>query len=182
MLTMEKGFIEALLGSFFRWWWAVLTGFASILSWVYAPDGFTLTRMQVTSLTLFGLMLIFFVASTIYQGWRLYRNRLGASTVIGFQKSDNYGGEFVFIIEGVGRAAQGKVAELKRPINGVEVPFAIVEFIDVNARGNFQANPVWISPNHLRELRTGKFVFSDIVVDPLISLRTLQSARIGSTV
>lgn len=182
MLASKDSFVEILFGSFFRWWWAVLTGFASILSWVYAPQGITLGRAQLASLTLLGLLLTFFALSTIFQGWRLFKNRLKPSTVVGFQRSDHYGGDFVFIIKGVHQSAQGKVAELRRTVNGVEVSFAIVEFIDFNSDGHYQANPVWISPNHLRELRTGKFAFSEVVVDPLISYRTLVTARIGTTV
>ena len=160
----------------------MLTGFASILSWVFAPDVITLTRAQFASVTLLGLLLIFFALSTIFQGWRLFKDRLTASTVVGFQKSDNYGGEFVFIIKGVHKSAHGKVAELRRTVDGVEVPFAIVEFVEVNSQGHYQANPVWISANHLRELRTGKFAISEVAVDPLITYRALIMARIGSPV
>lgn len=182
MVTSHDSFLGILFGSFFRWWWAVLTGFASILSWIYVPASVTLSRGQITSAILLGLILMFFALSTIFQGWRLFKNRITASTVVGFQKSDNYGGEFVFIIKGVHQSAKGKVAELKRTVDGVEVPFAIVEFVDLNSQGYYQANPVWISSNHLRELRTGKFAISQVVVDPLITYRTLLTARVGATV
>jgi hypothetical protein len=182
MLTTHDSFLRTLFGSFFRGWWAVLTGFASILSWIYAPASVTLSRGQVASATLLGLLLMFFAVSTIYQGWQLFKNRITPSSLVGFLKSDNYGGEFVFIIKGVHDSSRGKVAELKRTVNGVEVSFAIVEFMDFTSQGYFQASPVWISPNHLRELRTGKFAISDVVVDPLITCRTLLTARIGSTV
>lgn len=66
MVTSEESFLETLFGSFFRWWWAVLTGFASILSWVYAPETVTLSRNQVATVTLLGLLLLFFAVSTIY--------------------------------------------------------------------------------------------------------------------
>ena len=124
MLTTHDSFVRILFGTFFRGWWAVLSGFASILSWVYAPASLTLTRGQIASATLIGLVLMFFAASTIYQGWRLFKNRINASNVVGFLRSDSYGGEFVFLIRGVHDSARGKIAELKRTVNGVEVPFA----------------------------------------------------------
>src|SRR5205085_12582639 len=145
MLIYKENFLQTLFGSFFKWWWAIFTGFASVLSWVLAPDGLTLNRIEFTSLMLLGMTLAFFALSTIYQGWRIYRNRLQAATVIGYQKSDSYGGEYVFLIKGVHQSAQGKVAELRRPVNGVEVPFAVVEFIEFNSQGYYQANPVWIA-------------------------------------
>lgn len=180
MVTSEESFVRILFGSFFRWWWAVLTGFASILSWVYAPATVTLSRGQVASITLIALFLVFFAISTIYQGWRLFKSRMSASTVISFKQSDNYDGEGVFIIKGVEQSLRGKAAELRRMVDGLEVPFAVVEFVDFNAQGFCQANAVWISANHLRELRTGKFALSEVVVDPLMTYRTLLTARIGA--
>ena len=182
MVTTDESFLGTLFGSFFRWWWAVLTGFASILSWVYSPESITLTRGEVASITLIGLLLMFFAVSTIYQGWRIFRDRRSVSTVIAFRQSENYVGEGVFIIRNVHQSFRGKAAELRRTVDGLEVPFAVVEFVDFNAQGLCQANAVWISANHLRELRTGKFVLSDVVVDPVMTYRTLLIAKIGAAV
>jgi hypothetical protein len=182
MATTDDSFLGALFGSFFRWWWAVLTGFASILSWVYTPDTLTLTRGQVASITLIGFFLLFFAVSTIYQGWKIFKRRTSVSTVVAFRQSENYEGEGVFLISNVQQTFRGKAAELRRTVDGLEVPFAVVEFVDFNAQGLCQANAIWISPNHLRELRTGRFVLSDVVVDPLMTYRTLLTARIGAAV
>jgi hypothetical protein len=157
----------------------VLTGVASILSWLVAPEGLTLTRLQFAVTTLVLSTFAFFAASTIYQGWRIFRNRVVPCTIIDMQRSDSYGGEYVFVIDGLRSEMKGRVVELRRPFNGVEVPFAVIEIVDANAKGHFQANPLWISPNQLRELRGGKLVLSEVIVDPFISSRMLQIARIG---
>jgi hypothetical protein len=179
-MQTELAFLKAIFSTFFRWWWAVLTGLASVLSWLAAPQGLTLTRLQFAATTLMVLIVAFFAASTIYQAWRVFRNKIAPSTITDMQRSDSYGGEYVFVISGLHSQMKGRVAELRRRLNGVEVPFAVIEFLDENAKGNFQANPLWISPNHLRELRAGKFVLSEVIVDPFISSRTLQIARIGN--
>ncbi|MCF6147596.1 MAG: hypothetical protein E3K37_02950 [Candidatus Kuenenia sp.] len=173
----EKGFVELLFGSFFRWWWAFITGFASLLSWVFVPVGITLSRIAVTILTVVSLTLLFLCVSTLYQSWLLYRNRLTAPAIVGYQRCDSYGGEFIFLIDGFPSIAQGRVAELKRFVGGVEVSFALVELMERNSKGQFQARPIWISPIHLRDLRMNQFVYTDIIVDPLVQLRTISASK-----
>lgn len=171
------GFLQLLFGSFFRWWFAVLTGIVTLLSFIFTPSGIYLSRVWVTSLTVVWLILLFLFISTIYQGWQLYRNRSGSPRIVSCKRSDDYNGEFIFLVEGVDISAKGAVAELKPFVNGVEVAFALVEFIDLNSKGQFQAKIVWISPGHLHDLQTGKFSSEDIILEPLIQLRTLNSLK-----
>lgn len=172
----EKDFVKLLFGSFFRWWWTLITGFASLLSLLIVPT-IILSREAVAILVFVGFTLLFLCVTTVYQGWLLYLDRLAAPAVVGFQRSNSYGGEFIFLIEGAAPIAKGKVAELKRFVSGIEVSFALVEFVERNSKGQFQARPIWISPIHLRDLQMNHFVFADIIVDPLVQLRTLSAAR-----
>lgn len=173
----QDGFVKLLFGSFFRWWWAFITGFVSVLSWMFAPTGIALSRVAVTTLAVIGLTLLFLCVSTVYQGWLLYRNRLTVPTVVGCQSSDSYGGEFVFLLEAATAIDRGKVAELRRFVDGVEVPIGLVEFVERNSKGQFQARPVWLSHGHLRDLRMRKFVVTELIVDPLVHFRTVLAAR-----
>lgn len=89
----------------------------------------------------------------------------------------DYGGEHVFLLEGNIGAAQGTVIELKRFYAGVEVAIALVEIMEKNSKGQYQARPIWISPGHLRDLKMGQFVYSEIEAEPLVKLRTLKKAK-----
>jgi hypothetical protein len=180
MLNDTHDFLGLLFGSFFRWWWAVLTGIASIFSFVFTPENITLSRLQFTIFILIGSVLIFFTASTVYQGYMIFKNYGQHPVVIDFLKSDSYGGEFIFIINGVNNSAHGKIVELRRISNGVEVPFAIVEIMGINSKGLHQANPIWISSGHLRDLRTGKFSISEIIVGLFVDTRTIQTFKSDS--
>ena len=170
-------FLKLLFGSFFRWWWALITGFVTIASLYYKPSGIHLGPISLGIITLGTFTLLFLVLSAIYQGWLLYQNCLTAPAVLRCQRSDSYEGELVFLIEVSTPIAVGKVAELRRFRDGIEMPIALVEFMEQNSQGQFQARPVWISPGHLRNLKMNQFMPEDIVVDLSVQYRTLEAAR-----
>lgn len=156
----------------------MITGFASIASWLFiSREGILLTPLMFSILLLLGLTLLFLVLSTVYQGWLIYQGHSPHLRIIGFQKCNDYGGEHVFLLEGNIGAAQGTVIELKRFYAGVEVAIALVEIMEKNSKGQYQARPIWISPGHLRDLKMGQFVYSEIEAEPLVKLRTLQKAK-----
>jgi hypothetical protein len=101
----------------------------------------------------------------LYQGWSLYRNRLLAPKLLRFHELEGPGAQFVCLVDSVPDEAQGKIAQLKRTINGVEVPFAVIEFADRNADGHVHAGIIWISPGHLKDLQSNQFALADVVVD-----------------
>ncbi len=171
-------FFRLIFSSFFRWWWAVITGFASIASWLFVSrEGILLTPLMFSMLILLGLTLVFLVLSTVYQGWLIYQEHFTRLRIVGFQKCNDYDGEHVFLLDGNIGAAQGTVIELKRFYEGVEVTIALAEIMEKNSKGQYQANPFWISPGHLRDLKMGQFVYSEIVAEPLVKRQTLQKAK-----
>lgn len=171
-------FLRLIFSSFFRWWWAVITGAASIAGWLSVPqEGISLTPIMFSFLILFVLTLLFLVLSTVYQGWLIYQEHLIRLRIVEFLKSDIYDGEYVILLECNIDIAQGTVVELKRFHAGVEIAIALVEIMEENSKGQYQARPIWFSPNHFRELRMGQFSYSEIEVEPLVKLRTLQRAK-----
>src|SRR5262245_50692730 len=86
---------------FFRWWWAVITGFASIISLLVTPQsGFVLGQAGVALITFLVLTLAFLTLSTTLQGWQLYRKRCPDLRVSGVQKTQEYGGEYIALLCG----------------------------------------------------------------------------------
>ena len=171
-------YLNLIFNSFFRWWWAVITGIASIGSWVYAPEsGILVTPMFFGIYILIISITSFLSVSVIYQGWKIYKKKHNSIKIVGFRKCDAYDSEFVFVLEGFNGDNQNVLLELKRFHEGIEVPISLVEVLEKNSKGQHQARPIWISSGHLRELKMGEFVYSDLKVDTNISLRTVENAQ-----
>ena len=136
-----------------------------------------MTPFNLSILILFGFALFFLCFSTIYQSWQIYQKRFSLLQIVGFLKSDIYGDEYLLLLEGDIDVVQGTLMELKRFDNEVEVSMALVEIIEKNSKGQYQARPIWISPGHLRDLRTGQIVYSEIKAETFVKLSTLQKAR-----
>lgn len=155
----------------------MITGVASIASWLFVSrEGILLTPPMFIIVVLIGSALLFLALSTVYQGWLIYQEHFTRLQIVGFQKCDSYGGQHVFLVEGNIGAAQGTVIELKRFCAGVQVTIALAEIMEKNSNGQYQANPFWISPIHLRNLKMGQFVYSEIEAEPSVKRQTLQKA------
>jgi hypothetical protein len=171
-------FLLLIFSSFFRRLWVAIPVIALIASWRLVPqEGILLTPLMFRVLVLIGSILLVLILSTGYQGWLIYQKPFTRLRVVGFQKCDDYGGDRVFLLEGNIGVAQGTVLELKRFHAGVEVTMALVGIIEENSKGQYQAIPIWISPGHLLELRTGQLPYSEIEAEPSVKLRTLEKAK-----
>ena len=99
-----------------------------------------------------------------------------------FHELKKFGTEFVCLIDRVPEEAQGKIAQLKRTFSdGLEVPFAVIEFGDRNAAGQVLAEVIWISPGHLNDLRSNQFSSTDIVVDLFVNRKSVFELVKAST-
>src|SRR4051794_21210347 len=98
-------FLQLLFGSFFRWWWAAITGVASILSYLSLPTGLSVGRLGTAIAILLGGTMVFLCVTVVHQGWLLYRGNLTQFAVLRWQRSEHLGGEFVFLIDDRGIAS-----------------------------------------------------------------------------
>ncbi|ADZ09356.1 hypothetical protein Metbo_1111 [Methanobacterium lacus] len=171
------GFFKYIFGGFVILYWMFITGIPSILGYVYIPNGITLDRPSLAILTIIIFTLIFLCSWLIYQGWQVYHTSFAQNDlpkIVDFLRSDNYGEEFVFLVENESNINSGKIAELRRYSHGVEVSFALIEFMEKNSKGQFQAKHIWFSPGHLRELKLNCFSVSEITVDLNVNINTLN--------
>lgn len=169
-----------LLRPFFKSWWPVLTGIASIFSVVVTPQsGFVLGQAVVAILTLVGMTVLFFAGSAIVQGWQLYQQRYPDLRVSAVQKTKDYDGDFVVLLIGNMEVSAGTLVELRRLIGETDTLFALVEVRNRTVQGNYLGVPVWTSAGHQKDLNAGKFLPSELVVIPYVqreSLARLQSS------
>ncbi len=149
-------YLKFLFDPFFKWWWAAITGLASILGLLITPKtGVTLSQPAVFALTFCSMGMLFLVVTTVSRGWELYKYRFPEMTVVAMQKSKEFGGEFVVVIRSATELTRGMIVELRRPLEYAEVPFALVEIKDQTSNGNYQALPIWSATNHKERLFRG---------------------------
>ena len=171
-------FIRLIFGSFFRWWWVAITGSASIVGWSFLPaTGISLSPLILGLLIFFGSALLFLTVTTVYQGWIIYQGNFESLSVSGFLANDCYGGEHIVKLIGPDDVALGTVVELSRFYNDAELPIALVEIVERNTLGEYQAKLIWFSPGHLNDLKTEKYACSDITATNLVRWRTIEKAK-----
>jgi len=148
---------------FFRWWWAAITGVATLIAFAWAPQSLTVPQAGVVVVVVAGFGLLFLALAVMVQGWRLYSDRARPFAVVTLQKDSNrdLGSDWVLVLRGPSNLEAGCVLQVSRRLHdGVEVPFAIVKTCGKNASGLHQSVPIWLSPGHLNDFK--KHAFSAI--------------------
>lgn len=152
-------YLVAILDAFIKWWWAAITGVASILGWMMVPaDGVALGRLAVSILVFFGLLLVFLVASVLVKAYPWYAGAVEHPHVIEFVPRAGAAGAdepvCTFVIQEAGwKMTPGHVFGLYSARNE-EACVAVVR-VDRGRHNDsaLQCVPIWIAPAHLRELR-----------------------------
>jgi len=168
-------YCKLLFSSFFSWWWAVLTGVASILSFLSLPlQGVTFSPLALSCCLLAVLLLVFLTLTTVYRGWMLFDRQLTSTQFSGVCANDEYPEGLVFLLNAPLPLPNGMLLELRRDYNGAEVVAAVLEVVESTASGQLQAQSVWMSPGHKRDLRLKKVQTTDLTVNPMLYRRTLS--------
>src|SRR5688500_854755 len=94
-------YASLLLGPFWRWWWAAITGVASLLSFLAVPQGgVTLSKLELSLWVLAGGVVVFLLLSVLTRSWGLFMAYRGDLIVSGIQPCKEYGGTHVFLLQG----------------------------------------------------------------------------------
>lgn len=135
-----------------------------MLAFVWTPpNGLSITRPVMFLLILLVFTLIFLVLSSIAQSYALFRERYRALEVVSVQRVSEPGIDWIFLIKGHLHDAIGMLIEIRRPLEDIEVPFAVVRVTGSTARGLYQAVPIWLSPGHLRDFTSQRFSASVLI-------------------
>lgn len=184
----EKGFMSAetarleafarcLFAPFFRWW-AAITGFCSIVALYALPrDGVTVAPWALASLLLLFSLLLFLCATVVYQGWKVFSMHFGLPQYVGVKKHDQYHQGVAILLECLRPIQNGTLLELRRNVDGAECLAAVLEVVEANAKGQLQAQCIWFSPGHLKDLRQNKVESSALNISPSMSRRSLDEVR-----
>ena len=152
MQSIISEYLGWLFQPFFRWWWAAVSGTASIIAlWRTPQSGVTLSSATAAIMVLIAFMLVFLTLSVLVQGWSLYRDRNRRLEVVSIRKAKDFGSDWIFVMSGYLQESIGTLVEICRPLEDTEVPFAIVRVVGTTEKGYHQAVPIWISPGHQRD-------------------------------
>lgn len=168
-------FLEIMFGPFFKWWWATITGVATIAGWFIFPAfGYTVGRIWICFLILFFFTLMFLTISATYQGYRLFKNSCSRLTLKSIQRCDDFSGDHIFLFIGNYNTEIGSLFEVYRNLGDVEVCIAIVEVIHIKDDDTVQAKPIWFSPGHKRDLQGGTIGITSLTVRPIIKKENIE--------
>lgn len=151
-------YLRILTQSFFKWWWAVATGVASILSWLGVPSsGITISPIAFSLLVFVFLALVFLLLSTIVQGHEWYVATEVHPEIVRIVPPSG-GMPPTFVVRCDGRPlAVGVLLSVYRDVAGQEVCMALLRLEHLRQDGGgWQCRPLWMSPGHQRDLSAGR--------------------------
>jgi hypothetical protein len=170
-------YIGWIFQSFFRWWWAAITGAASIIALFVTPEsGLKFSNIGVSIIILVFLTFTFLMVSVLVQGWSLFCDRNRQLEVVSIRRSKDLGSDWIFVINGYLPESQGVLIEVWRPLEDTEVPFAIIKVVGTTGKGYHQAVPIWISPGHLRDFSLQEFDASILRAKTILSFDRVWEA------
>lgn len=155
-----------LFNSFFKWWWAAITGLASLLSWIVLPNNdIIIKKVWISVLIIIISILLFLCISTILQSWKLFTGEYTKKIKVdGLLRSDETDKKHIFLLNGASGITIGSLMEVYGFRNQLEVPVALIEVEHCRDDGITQANALWISPIHLLDIKKGNFLTSSLKV------------------
>ena len=139
--------------------------------------GISLSPLILGLLIFFGSALFFLTVTTVYRGWIIYQGNFESLSVSGLLANDCYDGEHIVKLIGPDDIVPGTLVELSRFYNDTELPIALVEVVERNTLGEYQAKLIWFSPGHLNDLKMGKYTYSDITAKCSVCWRTVEKAK-----
>ena len=166
---MFLNYCRLVFGPFFKWWWAAITGVASILSYLALPEvGLTIPRLWVALGVLGGMLLAFLTLSVVWQGWLLFEERFSDLRVTAINRCEDFGGHYVVILVGpqvVPGALSNCIAFSRVP----KFPSALLEIMQTNSKGEHQTRPLWFAQGHLSDFVNRMYEPGDLRVRLLVS-------------
>lgn len=161
-------YVGELFNVFFKWWWPVITGIASIASWMTVPnEGLQLSKLAVM-LCIVGISILLFLFLSVlarsYQWFAMVESHPKVTGLVPSPEGTSH--PCMFLIADNGKPlANDKLLSVFREVNGQEVLIAVLSLESYRNDGtSAQCIPKWISPGHLRELMGRRVEYSSLIV------------------
>ncbi|MGD9733582.1 MAG: hypothetical protein AB7U45_15500 [Desulfamplus sp.] len=171
-----SSYLRFIFSPFFRYWWAALTGCASILAIYITPSqGVTLTGAVMMTMTFVILTMVFITLSALGQSWQLYMMRPQGLRISSFERNRNIKEGWVFVLYGDIELSVGTVIDIHKRTGTVEVPLALIRIDARNSDGAYQATPIGkMNPLYIKEHSAGGLKPSDLIVCTSVNLQRIR--------
>jgi hypothetical protein len=175
-ISTKSSYLLFLFNPFFRYWWAALTGCASILAMYVTPSqGITLNGAMIMTITFIVLILLFITLSTVSQGYQLYIGQLEGLCVSSLERNRDVSEGRVFILNGDVDLPVGSVIDVHKRMGEAEVPLALIRINSRNSKGAYQATPIGkMNPSHIKEHSNGGLRPMNLVVRTSVDLQRVK--------
>jgi hypothetical protein len=175
-MPTSSSYLRFIFSPFFRYWWAALTGCASILAIYITPSqGVTLTGAVMMTMTFVILTMVFITLSALSQSWQLYMGRPQGLRVSSFERNRDIKEGWVFVLYGDIDLSVGTIIDVHKRMGSVEVPLALIRIDARNSDGAYQATPIGkMNPAYIREHSAGGLKPSDLIVRTSVNLQRIK--------
>ena len=150
-------YLGTLLTPFFRWWWAVITGIATLLSFfAWKADGLNFSGTQIAFAILLFFTLVFLVLSVVSQGFKWYARAYCNPEVIKCSPAANDSESEIFHLTSLLPLEPGQVISMLRTFDDGRVICMGMLKVERLVDDRYQCVPLWLGPGHRQDLKQGK--------------------------
>ena len=156
-------YLRELMSVYFKWWWAALTGIASLLPFLGFPGPEITLSSAVASLLVFlACSLLFLTFSVVSQGYTWYTGARNAAVVESCIPAQSSSEPEVFCIRSAVALEPGGVLTILRTTDRGTGCLGMVKVDRVVESLLYQCSPLWISPIHKSDLAQRKVHVSQL--------------------
>lgn len=170
-------YIGWLLGPFFRWWWAAVTGVIGLIAFAWTPASVEVSKPILLILLLFASALVFLSATVVTQGWKLFSER-SIFRVLSLTRVEegDFDCEWVVIFEGPPGIQVDWILQVDRKFDdGRIAPFAIIKVVNKTSECTYQAASVWLKSGFINDFQNHRFTVRNLAISAHPSMKTLQN-------
>lgn len=170
-------YLSWLLGPFFRWWWAAITGIIGLITFAWTPASIAISKPVILLLLLCVSALSFLTATVAAQGWKLFTDR-SSFRVISLTRveEEEFDCDWIVIFEGPPGIQTGWVLQVDRKFDdGRVASFAIIKVLDRLSECTYQAASVWLKNSFMNDYQKHRFTVRNLTISTHPSMRTLES-------
>ena len=150
-------YVGTLLTPFFRWWWALITGVATLFSFfAWRTTELNLSGIQAALAVLIFFSMLFLVLSVISQGYKWYIRSYCNPEVIKFSPAANDSETEIFHLKSLLPLEPGQVVSVLRTFDDGRVICMGMLKVERLLSDRYQCIPLWIGPGHRQDLKRGK--------------------------
>ncbi len=169
-------YIGWLLGPFFRWWWAAITGIVGLIAFSWTPSSVEISKPIILLLLLLLSATLFLTATVAAQGWKLYSEK-SSFRVISLNKveREQFDCEWIVIFEGPPGIQVDWVLQVDRRFEeGVVSPFAVIRVLSKISECTYQAASVWHKNGFMNDYQNHRFTVRNLAISTHPSMKTLE--------